>query len=496
MNRLVPRSLRARLLVLTAVLLMAGIVVSDAAVITALSDRLVARVDRQLQPIALAMSRLDPAPLDRATDARTQNLTGALDLISELAVAYLGPDGNVVRSAASGIGVSPPRFGAALVHSTPGVPRVIRGADGSKWRAVVRPQADGGGVVVVAASLTEVDATIAQLRLICLATGLIVVVVLTTVGWLAIRAGLRPLRTIEETAVAIAGGNLAHRIPDPGALNTEVARLTTVLNGMLTQIERSFAARAASEERMRRFVADASHELRTPLSGIKGSAELHLMGAAEPNDVNRAMRRIDKEATRLTALVEDLLLLARLDEPTADPVLNPAPMDLRTLAADALHDLHALDPGRPVQLTGPASADGEITSAPAEALVLGDEDRLRQVVVNLVGNVHAHTPVTAPVRIGVGRAGDEAVLEVADSGPGLTGQQAERVFERFYRADGSRARGAWRGAGLGLAIARSLVTAHGGRVELRPTSGGGATFRLCLPWLPGAGKLTEPSQKL
>ncbi|MEV6851385.1 HAMP domain-containing sensor histidine kinase [Actinoplanes sp. NPDC051411] len=496
MNRLVPRSLRARLLLLTAVLLVAGIVVSDAVVTAALSGRLVARVDRQLQPIALAMSVLDPALLDQATDARTRNLTGALDLISELAVAYLGPDGKVVRSAAAGAGrgATPPRFEASLMHADPEVPRVIRGADGSKWRAVVRPRPGRGGVVVVAASLADVDATIGQLRLICLATGLIVVVVLTAVGWLAIRAGLRPLHTIEATANAIAGGDLAHRIPDPGPPNTEVARLTTALNGMLAQIERSFAARAASEERMRRFVADASHELRTPLSGIKGSAELHLMGAAEPDDVHRAMRRIDTEAARLTALVEDLLLLARLDESAAGPVVDPAPMDLRTLAADARHDLHALDPDRPVRLTGPAGADGGFPPVPAEALVLGDEDRLRQVVVNLVGNVHAHTPVTAGVRIGVGRVGDEAVLEVADSGPGLTGEQAERVFERFYRADGSRSRGAGRGAGLGLAIARSLVTAHGGRVELRPTPGGGATFRLCLPWAAEAGKLTEPSQ--
>jgi len=495
MNRFVPRSLRARLLLITTVLLAVGIVVSDAVVSVALRGHLIARVDRQLQPIAVAMSRLDPALLDRSTGARTQALTGALDLISDLAVAYLGPDGDVVRSATAGPGVSPLRFGPELVHATAGTPLVIRGADGPEWRAFVVPRVRGGGVVVVAGSLGAVDATIDQLRLICLATGLIVVAALTAVGWFAIRAGLRPLRTIEETAVAIAGGDLANRIPGAGPPNTEVARLTTVLNGMLTQIQRSFEARAASEERMRRFVADASHELRTPLSGIKGSAELHLMGAAGPDDVDRAMRRIDTEAARLTALVEDLLLLARLDEPTAGPGLNPAPMDLRTLAADALHDVRALDPERPVRLTGPAGPDGEILPGPAEALVLGDEARLRQVVVNLVGNVHAHTPATAPVRVGVGRVGDEAVLEVADSGPGLTDQQAERAFERFYRGDGSRIRGPGKGSGLGLAITQSLVTAHGGRVELRPTPGGGATFRLCLPSLPDGRKFTEPSQK-
>jgi len=483
MSRLVPRSLRARLLLITALLLVAGIVVSDALAAAALRGRLVARIDRQLTPIATAMSRLDPAPIERATGARTADLTGALDLISELAVAFLGPDGTVERTVTTGDDKPAPRFDPGLVHAKPGAPRSITGADGSRWRAVVQPQPDGDGVVVVAASLSAVDATIGQLRLTFVAPGLIVVVVLTAVGWFAIRAGLRPLRTIERTALAISGGDLAHRIPAAGPPGTEVARLTDVLNGMLAEIERSFAARAASEERMRRFVADASHELRTPLSGIKGSAELHLMGAADPDDVHRAMRRIDTEAARLTALVEDLLLLARLDEPAAGPVVDPAPMDLRTLAADALHDLRALDPDRPVRLTGPAGADGEIPPAPAEALVLGDEARLRQVVLNLVGNVHAHTPPTAPVRIGVGRAGDQAVLEVADGGPGLTDRQAERVFERFYRADDSRARGAGRGSGLGLAIVRSLVTAHGGRVEVRPTAGGGATFRVSLPWV-------------
>jgi two-component system OmpR family sensor kinase len=503
---MIPHSLRARLLVTTVVLLVAGIAVSDAVVTAALRHHLVTRVDRQLQPLAQVMSRFEPVVLDRATAAAAPNLAGALDLISALTVAYLDADGNVAHTAlstASGSGPAAPRFEASLVRAEPGVALTIEDADGSPWRAVVVPRAGGQGVVVVAASLTAIDATIAEVRVVCLVTGLIVVVLLTAIGWPAIRAGLRPLRAIEETATAIAGGDLAHRIPPAGPPNTEVARLTTVLNGMLAQIERSFAARAASEERMRRFVADVSHELRTPLTGIKGSAELHLLGgAAAPDDVHRTMRRIDTEASRLAALVEDLLLLTRLDEPAAGPVLDPAPMDLRTLAADARHDLCSLDRERPVRLTGPATESGGIPPAPAEALVFGDEARLRQVVVNLVGNVHAHTPATAPVRIGVGRVGDEAVLEVADSGPGLTGEEAGRVFERFYRADGSRARGAGPGgaglggAGLGLAIVRSLVTAHGGRVEARPTPGGGATFRLCLPWLSEPGKSTERSRNL
>ena len=504
---MIPHSLRARLLAITVVLLVAGIAVSDAVVTAALRRHLIERVDRQLQPISEVLARLDPSVLDRATGGGGQSLTGALDLISAISAAYLDADGTVVRTVKGGAaGSGPgPRYDAALVRAAPGT-LVVEAPDGSDWRAVVVPRSGGDGVVVVAASLDAIDATILQLRLLCLVTGLVVVALLAAVGWVAIRAGLRPLRTIEQTATAIAGGDLAHRIPPSGPPNTEVARLTAVLNGMLSTIERSFAARAASEERMRRFVADVSHELRTPLAGIKGSAELHLMGGAPaPEDVRRAMRRIDTEAGRLTALVEDLLLLARLDEPAAGPVLEPAPMDLRTLAADARHDLLALDRDRPVRLTGPGEA-----AAPAEALVLGDEARLRQVVVNLVGNVHAHTPPHTPVRIGVGRDGDEAVLEIADSGPGLTDPEPDRVFERFYRADASRARGpgpgtpagpaagqrAGQGAGLGLAIVRSLVTAHGGHVEVVPTPGGGATFRLRLPWSAGPAKPPEHSQAL
>jgi two-component system OmpR family sensor kinase len=478
--RIAPRSLRARLLVITVALLVSGIVVSDAVVTAALRRHLVTRLDRQLQPMAQVMARIDPSFLDRVATMRPQGL------VNEIEVAYLDGSGNVVSATEDG---PAPRLSADLARAAPGTPIEIDGVDGPDWRVLVAPRPGSGGVVVVAASLGAVDATITQLRLLCLVTGLIVVSVLTGLGWVAIRLGLRPLRTIEKTATAIAGGDLAHRIPQPGPPDTEVARLTEVLNRMLAQIERSFTARAASEERMRRFVADVSHELRTPLSGIKGSAELHLMGgAASPEEVRRAMRRIDTEAGRLAALVEDLLLLARLDEPAAGTVLDPAPMDLRTLAADARHDLLALDPERPVRLTGPD--DG---APPAPALVLGDEARLRQVVVNLVGNVHAHTPPDAAVRIGVGRRGDDAVLEIADSGPGLSEPQAERVFERFYRADGSRRRGATSGAGLGLAIVRSLVTAHGGRVEVGPTPGGGATFRLVLPWLPDS---AEHSQEL
>jgi two-component system OmpR family sensor kinase len=240
---------------------------------------------------------------------------------------------------------------------------------------------------------------------------------------------------------------------------------------MLVQIEGAVAARTRSEERLRRFVADASHELRTPLAGISGFAQLYRMGGAE---IDATMDRIERESLRLTGLVDDLLLLAQLDERGVK--LRLAPMDLRTLAVDALHDLRALDPTRPVRLTGLGDEDD-----PSPAPVLGDESRLRQVVSNLVGNAIAHTPAGSAVRVGVGVSAGAAVLEIADTGPGLPSDQARLVFERFYRADTSRARDHGGGAGLGLAIAWSLVTAHDGTIELDTAPGDGAVFRIRLP---------------
>lgn len=256
---------------------------------------------------------------------------------------------------------------------------------------------------------------------------------------------------------------------------TEIGRLSASLNTMLGQLERAFADRAASETRMRNFVSDVSHELRTPLFGIKGFTELYRMGAlTDRADVDTTMQRIEQEASSTAALTDDLLLLAQLDE-APEAQLEPAPMDLRTLANDARHDLRALDPSRPVELTGPGGGP------PGPAPVSGDEARLRQVVSNLVGNAVTHTPPGTPVRIGVGTSGDRAVLEIADQGPGMTPDQASRVFDRFYRADRSRDRSGGANAGLGLAIALSLTQAHGGTVELETSLGQGATFRLSLP---------------
>nr|BAQ25485.1 two-component system sensor kinase [Micromonospora sp. GMKU326] len=514
MNRRPGRlSLAARLLLITVTLLAVGLAVGGGVVLHTLRDHLVGQVDARLEPIAQAVSRLPSVPAD---DVGAQAGAGRLDLARDLHVLYLDGAGRTTRVVTLGPGGSAPDVGVRAAAHRDGRPFDVR-QGGRDWRVVALPHPAGGdqrGTVAVVASLDDVTATVGQSTRVALLTGLGLLVLLAVTSWAAIRGSLRPLRRVEQTAAAIAAGDLAQRVPAVGGARTEVGRLVAALNGMLAQIERAFTARAESEARMRRFVADVSHELRTPLFGITGFTELYRMGGLPgPADVDRTMTHIAAESSRLARLVEDLLLLARLDESLGRAAgdagdgraagdagdaraagdardggaaadagvgglpLRPAPMDLRTLAVDARHDLTALDPGRPITLTGPGG--GPVGSAPA----LGDEARLRQVVLNLVGNVVAHTPAGSPVRIGVGTAGGEAVLEVADQGPGLSAEQAARVFERFYRTDSSRSRAGGAGAGLGLAIVDSLVRAHGGRVELVTAPGAGATFRVVLPVL-------------
>jgi two-component system OmpR family sensor kinase len=475
-------SLRARLLLLTTGLLLAGLSLISAVVSGHLERYQLGRLDGQLRSFTTLLSAAPvTAPPEFGTGTVRPELVGpALDLIGAPYLVYLNADGTVVRGVrSSGLdGTTPP--GQEALHAVPtdGTAVELPAADDSgRWRAVARPAAGWDGTVVAAAPLTEVDATIARLRTSSLISGAVLLVALTAVGWFALGRGLRPLRRIEHTAAAIADGDLARRVPGIAPPGTEIGHLAASLNTMLGQLERAFADRAAAEARMRAFLSDVSHELRTPLFGITGSTELYRMGALpERTDVDEAMRRIGHEAARLTALTEDLLMLAQLDE-APEGQLDRAPMDLRTLANDARHDLRALDPSRPVELTGP---DG---GPPGPAPVDGDEARLRQVVTNLVGNAAAHTPPGTPVRIGVGTVDGRAVLDVADEGPGMAAAQADRVFDRFYRADRSRSRSDGTNAGLGLAIARSLARAHGGDVELTTALGDGARFRVTLPLL-------------
>ena len=339
-------------------------------------------------------------------------------------------------------------------------------------------------MIVVAAPLTDVDAALNRLLLL---TSLVIVgtlVLLGLVAWAVVRVGLLPLDRIGHTAGAIAGGDLSHRVEttDP---RSEVGRLGIAFNAMLDRLEDAFDRRRASEDRLRRFLADASHELRTPLASIRGYAELFRMGAASsPEEVAKAMRRIEDEAARMGVLVEDLLTLARLDEIAEAPHTE---VDLSALAADAVGDAAAVAPDRAIGL-----------EAEPGATVLGDAHQLRQVLGNLLRNAVVHTPAGTPIDVRV--VADGAVrLDVRDHGPGLpTGDPAE-LFERFWRAEGGRERGR-AGAGLGLAIVAAIVDAHGGRVSAANASGGGAVFSVVLPaavsgarasrgWGGGAGEL-------
>jgi two-component system, OmpR family, sensor kinase len=415
------------------------------------------------------------------------------------------PTGNWANSSNPVLATLPARSGGDIWRLIAQAVPVINNATGAQQTVFM----------VVAADLGPVRAEIRRLVTVELIAGAAIVVVLAVVGIAVVRANLRPLDDIEATAGEIAKGRLDHRIPERDP-RTEIGRLGRSLNIMLSQIETAFRAqheseRAAheseqaahqSEERMRRFIADASHELRTPLTTIRGFAEYYRQrgGVREdqnplsPADLDRLMQRLESEAARMGLLVEDLLQLARIDQQRP---LVMAPVDMLALAADAVQDARIVAPGRPIDL--------EVTPG-AAFLVEGDEPRLRQVIGNLVSNALTHTPPGTPVRVKIasgtlmppqGAAGDRegsasakapapaVVLDVADDGPGMTTEQAQRVFERFYRADQARNRASG-GTGLGLAIVHGLVAAHGGTVTVSTAPGRGADFQVKLPLSPDA----------
>ena len=380
----------------------------------------------------------------------------------------------------SDCGPAIPTLTLAQVTALDGKPFTVPSTKGDeRWRVVVSVMPNGTGSIAVATPLTGVDSTLNQLVLFDVIIGAGVLIVLAGLSYIAVRHSLRPLVDVEHTAAAIAAGDLTRRVPqsDP---RTEVGRLAGALNGMLSQIESAFRAREASEQeartsehRMRRFITDASHELRTPLTSIRGFAELYRMGAVpEESDVDRVMTRIESESTRMGLLVDDLLLLARLDQQRP---LEREIVDLETIASDAVHDAQAVAPGRDVQLH---------LSTHEPVLVVGDDARLRQVVGNLVTNALTHTPESAAVTVGLSIDDSEAerfaVLEVADSGPGLSPKDAQRIFERFYRVEESRTR-ANGGSGLGLSIVAALTAAHGGTADVETKLGLGSRFRIRLP---------------
>lgn len=457
--------LRVSLVAATLVLVACGLLAQGLAVTVTLSHRLLTRIDRTLIDASTGWARAqrqacresddDPNPgrppssfYVRDVDAAGRVWTVVNDQNAE---PLLPPNGDVGS-----------------------LPVTVGSVDGSKvqWRAV-SVRHPHGGLITVARDLSDFRSTMRYLALWRMAIGTGVLLVLGVAGYVVVNRSLRPLTEVEEIAAAIAGGQLDRRIPERDP-RTEVGRLSLALNGMLAQIQQAVAASEASaenartsEERMRRFITDASHELRTPLTTIRGFAELYRQGAAR--DVEMLMSRIESESRRMGLLVDDLLTLARLD---AQRPLEKHRVDLLVLATDAVHDARAIAPKRNIAL--------EVLDGPGTPEVLGDEARLRQVLHNLVANALQHTPDSADITVRVGTQGEDAVLEVADRGPGMNEQDAQRVFERFYRTDSSRARASG-GTGLGLSIVDSLVEAHGGTVGVTTVPGKGCRFQVTLP---------------
>ena len=464
-------SLRARLLIVTVGLVAVGLLVADLLTYRALATSLSQRLDEQLQqaqPFAVHALQQDgsggfgePGPME------------AVGPPAGTYAAFLDPSGAIVRDtffdAPGGTTPAPPTLPADLPGSTGGgtgtATFTASSTDGIDYRTEATGPLPDRGTLVVGIPLTEAQATLHRLVRIELLVTLGVIVLVAGLAWWLVRVGLRPLEGIGETAGAIAAGDLSRRV-EPADDRTEVGRLGTSLNTMLAQIEVAFEERRASEARLRRFIADASHELRTPLTSIRGYAELFRRGAsARPEDLATSMARIEAEAERMGVLVDDLLLLARLDQGRP---LEHDPVDLARVAADAVDAARAIDPARPIEL-----------DASAPAMLPGDAGRLRQVLDNLLENARVHSPAGTPTRVQVRRDGTDVVLTVADEGPGMDADTAARAFERFYRGDPARSR-ATGGAGLGLSIVAAIVEAHGGTVALLPTDTG-ATFEVRIP---------------
>ena len=486
-------TLRRRLVITMVAVVAVGLIAVDVITLASLRSFLVGRVDSQL----LAATQQVAGLVARAEDqGRTVNLAELQSRVSpDVYVEILGPSGApvVIKPSGSKLSADP---APKLVHPLP-TSALSRSTDGDSSSLIYRPEASAitvgsvtsrakghrappgpqyrllatslpGQTLVVATRLDSVSATLASLRAIevGLTIGLLVLLVLLIT--VIVRRGLRPLEDMSREADAIAEGDLTRRVhPDDGT--TEISRLGRALNGMLSQIETAFAQRAGSEERLRSFLADASHELRTPLTSIQGYAELLRKDALPDREArDRALARIEQEAARMGLLVGDLSALAREGE---GPTPEATRVDLGAVVADVVADARTIDGTRAIDLE---------VAGPVPVLV--DRGRLEQLVHNLVGNALSHTPDGTPVDIRVaarpGDEGDEAVLEVRDHGPGMPPEQAERVFDRFYRASTSTRDG---GSGLGLFIVATLAKGFGGRVTVDSAPGAGTAFTVVLP---------------
>jgi two-component system OmpR family sensor kinase len=451
-----------------------AIIASDFAANAALRTYLISQVDDQLINISnTSLNRLDRAgiaPLE-ADDKNSpfKILEPLRGVPTATSITLLDIDGNLIGQVGGELGGK--NFAVTgmkidEVSQYKNRPFTIEGKDGQPdIRALAQMLPTGMGSVIVADSLEKVDKTLSQLRFLFLILGLIALITIAMAARWIIALGLKPLEAVEDTAEAIAAGDLSARLP-AAKPDTEVGRLTTSLNTMLARIEESFTARVESENKLRRFVADASHELRTPLTAIRGFAELHRQGAVVGEEKTKELiNRIEKESVRMSSLVEDLLLLARLDQSRE---LAKEPVDLNTLITEAVASARAAGPNHPIEIKLEAS----------EIFVLGDSQRIHQVIANLLANARAHTPNGTEISITAMQGVSETTIAVSDKGPGLSKADQDRIFERFYRADPSRVRNSGEGSGLGLSIVDAVMKAHGGYVSVKSEIGQGATFTL------------------
>jgi two-component system OmpR family sensor kinase len=474
-------SLRNRLILSTLALATVAITASDFAASNSLRNFLINQADSQLNDVVQSsMLRLDRAGIDSTNQDNDGDENGFRPLRplgavpSTTAVTLLDVSGNVIGQIGGEFAnsidlIQFQKLTSEEVDSLQGEPFTIYGDDGEPdIRAIARSLPSGEGSVVISVALDSVEKTVAGLRGIFILISFIVLISIAIVARSLIKLTLKPLNQIEQTAAAIAEGDLSARLPEINS-KTEVGRLTGSLNTMLSRIEESFVIRTESENKLRRFVADASHELRTPLTAIRGFAELHRQGAVVGEDKTKELiSRIEKESIRMSSLVEDLLLLARLDQSRE---LSFDPVDINHLVQEAVASAKAAGPAYEVSI----SSDGD------EVFVLGDSMRIHQAIANLLANARTHTPAGTKIDVKISQNDLETRISVSDNGPGLSEEDQKRVFERFFRADPSRVRVGGEGSGLGLAIVDAVMKAHSGSVEVDSKVGEGATFTIIFP---------------